>query len=89
MRPFVVTLLVLLAIGLMTVGSLDLAKEAMKKHPPSKPEPRDLLIPDYKLNVTITKTSDGKRHYIQIMSADMVSTNVVLVADEIVLEDRR
>lgn len=42
-----------------------------------------------KLTITVTKTSDGLRDYVQIMSADMLSTNVVLVADQIVVEDHR
>ena len=42
-----------------------------------------------KLNVTITKTSDGSRDYIQIMSDDMITVNVVLVADEIEVKDGR
>lgn len=42
-----------------------------------------------KLTITISKTSDGLRDYVQVMSSDMVSVNVVLIADQIVLEDRR
>lgn len=42
-----------------------------------------------KLNVTITKTSRGDQDYIQVMSDDMVSVNVVLVADSIDVQDRR
>lgn len=42
-----------------------------------------------KLTVQITSTSDGKQQYIQLMSADMVSVNVVFVADEIELHDDR
>ena len=42
-----------------------------------------------KLKVTVTKTSDGKREYIQIMSADQVSVNVVFVAEDIEVEDHR
>lgn len=42
-----------------------------------------------KLNVSITKTSDGKLDYIQIMSDDMIAINVVLVAEEIKVEDHR
>lgn len=42
-----------------------------------------------KLNVTVTKTSDGSREYIQIMSDDMITVNVVLVADEIEVKDAR
>lgn len=42
-----------------------------------------------KLRVTITKTSDGGGDYIQIMSSDMLSVNVVLVADAIEVNDMR
>jgi len=42
-----------------------------------------------KLNVTITKTSSGMADYIQIMSDDQVSVNIVLVAEEIEVEDHR
>ncbi len=36
-----------------------------------------------KLNIRVSKTSDGKRDYVQIMSEDQVTVNIVLVADEI------
>ena len=42
-----------------------------------------------KLNVTITKTSTKTADYIQIMSDDMVSVNIVLVAEKIEIEDHR
>jgi len=42
-----------------------------------------------KISVTITKTSDGQGDYVQLMSDDMLSVNVVLVAREIVLKDTR
>jgi hypothetical protein len=42
-----------------------------------------------RLTVQITRTSDGKQDYIQIMSQDMVSVNVVFVADQIKLRDDR
>lgn len=42
-----------------------------------------------KINVTVTKTADGKQEYIQIISEDMVSINVVLVADNIIVTDYR
>jgi len=42
-----------------------------------------------KLTITISKTSDDKRCYMQIMSDDYTSINVVLLADEIVVEDKR
>jgi len=42
-----------------------------------------------KLNVTITKTADGRRDYIQIMSADQISVNIVFVADRINIQDHR
>jgi len=41
------------------------------------------------LTVTITKTADGKSDYIQIMSADTISVNVVLVSKKITVQDRR
>lgn len=42
-----------------------------------------------KLNVTITKTATGSGEYIQVMSDDMLSVNVVLVAESIKLQDLR
>ena len=42
-----------------------------------------------KLQVTVTKTSDGLSDYIQIISDDMLSVNIVLVVEEVVVEDRR
>ena len=41
------------------------------------------------LNVTVTKTANGLQDYIQIMSDDMITVNVVLVADAIKVEDHR
>jgi len=40
-----------------------------------------------KLTVTITKTSFGDSDYIQIMSEDQISVNIVLVAEEIEVHD--
>lgn len=42
-----------------------------------------------KLKVTVTKTSVGDADYIQIMSEDQVSVNVVFVAEEIEIYDAR
>jgi len=42
-----------------------------------------------KLTITISKTSDGKRDYLQIMSDDAFSVNVVFVAEKIVVKDVR
>lgn len=42
-----------------------------------------------KLVVTITKTADGKQEYIQILSADAIAVNVVLVAGGVELRDMR
>lgn len=42
-----------------------------------------------KLNVTISKTSRGDKDYLQIMSEDAVSVNVVLVAEKITVKDHR
>lgn len=41
------------------------------------------------LEVTITKTSTLTHDYIQIMSDDQVTINVVFVADKIVVKDTR
>jgi len=41
------------------------------------------------LTVTITKTSNGLMDYIQIMSDDSVSVNIVLIADKIIVTDHR
>lgn len=41
------------------------------------------------LNITITKTSRGDQDYIQIMSDDLLSVNIVLVADKIFVSDHR
>lgn len=42
-----------------------------------------------KLNVTVTKTQDGLQDYIQIMSDDAVSGNLVFVAEKIEVKDHR
>lgn len=42
-----------------------------------------------KLTITVTKTINGKQEYLQIMSDDMFSINVVLIADQITIEDMR
>ena len=41
------------------------------------------------LSIVVTKTADGLSDYVQIMSADMLSVNVVLVADAIEVKDSR
>lgn len=41
-----------------------------------------------KYTVVVTKTSDGLQDYIQIMSEDMLTTNIVLVG-EIEVSDHR
>lgn len=41
------------------------------------------------INVTITKTSGGEKEYIQIMSEDNVTINIVLVVDKINIQDLR
>lgn len=46
-----------------------------------------LVIP--KLTVTITKTATGQHDYVQIMSGDNFTVNVVLIAGEIVVQDHR
>ena len=41
-----------------------------------------------KYSITITKTSDGKQEYVQIISADQFSTNIVLIG-QFELKDAR
>ena len=41
------------------------------------------------LTVTITPTADGRKTYMQVMSGDQFSINVVLVADRIDVRDTR
>jgi len=45
--------------------------------------------PPLKLTITVTRTADGKQDYVQVMSADQMTTNIVLIADEIVVADHR
>jgi len=42
-----------------------------------------------KLTIQLSKTSDGQGTYLQIMSADMFTINVVLIADVIEIRDDR
>jgi len=41
------------------------------------------------INVTVSKTSDGLRDYVQLISDDAVTVNVVLVADRVSVRDSR
>lgn len=41
------------------------------------------------VRITVTKTADGQREYMQILTADALSVNVVLVADRIEIQDCR
>ena len=42
-----------------------------------------------KLKVQISKTSRGDQDYIQILSDDLLSVNIVLVVDKVEIEDQR
>ena len=42
-----------------------------------------------KLTVQVTKTADGLNEYIQIMSSDMYTVNIVLIANTIEIKDDR
>jgi len=46
-------------------------------------------FPSQPLRVTITKTSDGKQEYMQIVSKDQLSINIVLIAPTITVVDAR
>jgi len=41
------------------------------------------------LKLTLSKTRDGQHDYLQIVSADQFALNIVLVADQIEVDDRR
>ena len=47
----------------------------------------EIVIP--KLAIVISKARDGVNDYVQIMSSDFMSVNVVLVAGAIEVEDGR
>ena len=49
------------------------------------PEPTNIA----KLRIQVTKTADGLREYVQIMSGDSFTVNVVLIASEIEIFDER
>ena len=42
-----------------------------------------------KLTIQVTETADGGGEYVQIMSGDMTTINVVLIAGEIEIRDDR
>jgi len=42
-----------------------------------------------KLTITVTKTADGRYEYIQIASPAAMPINIVLIADQVVIEDHR
>jgi hypothetical protein len=47
------------------------------------------MSPIDKLTIRITKTADGQYDYVQIMSGDVFSVNVVLIATHIDVLDQR
>jgi len=47
------------------------------------------LGPAQSLKVTVTKTVDGTADYMQIMSTDQFSLNIVLIAPKIDVQDMR
>ena len=42
-----------------------------------------------KLRIRVSKTSQGNQDYLQVMSDDMVSVNIVLIAERIEIDDAR
>ena len=42
-----------------------------------------------KLQILVSKTANGKADYLQILSEDQFSINIVLVAEKIIIEDKR
>lgn len=47
------------------------------------------MNPIPELIITITKTANGKWDYVQIMSGDNFTVNVVLIANKIIVDDHR
>jgi hypothetical protein len=47
------------------------------------------MKPIDKLTIQISQTADGRSNYLQILSGDQLSINVVLVASEITVTDAR
>lgn len=47
------------------------------------------MIPIPKLTIQISKTADGIHNYLQILSGDQFVLNIVLIAGEIVVDDKR
>ena len=41
------------------------------------------------ITATITKAQDGTHDYIQLMSDDYITVNIVLVVDKIIIDDHR
>ncbi len=55
----------------------------------SKSKQLGMVSAHQKLTIQISKTADGQQNYMQILSGDQFSLNIVLIADEIVVDDRR
>lgn len=45
--------------------------------------------PHKELIITVSKTADGENDYLQILSGDQWSLNIVLIADIVEIRDRR
>lgn len=48
-----------------------------------------MLTPPEKLSIAVSKTSDGQYDYLQILSVDQFSVNIVLIAGQIEIRDAR
>ncbi len=47
------------------------------------------MTPIDQLTITVSKTADGSDDYVQIMSGDQFTINVVLIAAEVEVNDSR
>ena len=47
------------------------------------------MNPLQKLKITVSKTADGEFDYLQILSGDQFSLNIVLIAENVVVTDAR
>lgn len=61
----------------------------MSPPPRSRAAHATQLVRAPKLTVTLSRTADGAADYMQILSLDQFSLNIVLIADVIVIDDAR
>ncbi len=46
-------------------------------------------LPQGPITITVSKTADGKFDYVQLLSADQFSLNIVLISQAVTVKDAR